>query len=202
MTFKYYLFLMYYLRCFVIAGLNPRQVFNLGLGSSFVSKENILKYRALQKVPELYDKLSPVSWRQIQRKGIFYIFCEKLGLPIPKLYAILFKDHVSVSYINSSLIKRHDLIEFIRNELPTEFVIKPNIGALGIGLNIYTKTNRGIIDGFGNLKTEQEIIKDIFSNNKIKTDSFIVQERLRNHPYLLKIHPSEYLHNIQNYDTY
>ena len=117
-TFKFYIFVIYWLRCFIIAGLNARQVFNVGLGSSFVSKENILKYSALQKVPEIYDKLSPRSWRQIQRKGAFYIFCKNLGLPIPKLYAILFNKHASVSYINSSLIKRDDLAEFIRNELP------------------------------------------------------------------------------------
>jgi hypothetical protein len=38
MTFKYYMFAVYWLRCFIIAGLNARQVFSLGLGYSFVRK--------------------------------------------------------------------------------------------------------------------------------------------------------------------
>ena len=196
-TYKYYLFLLYYLRCFIIGELNVRQVFTLGLGSSFVSRKNILKYSALKKVPKIYDRLSPRSWRHIQRKGIFYIFCKNLGLPIPKLYAVIFKNHASISYINSSLIKIEDLPGFIKDELPTEFVIKPNMGSLGRGVNTYAKTNKGIVDDSGNLKTEQEIIKDIFNNRKIRTDSFIVQERLKNHPEFLKLYPSDNLHNIR-----
>jgi hypothetical protein len=101
---------------------------------------------------------------------------------------------LSVSFRNSPLLKIDNLIEFIKNELPTEFVIKPTLGGGGAFVNVYTKTDDGILDGFGNLQTEQEIYESIVNN---KYDSFIVQERLRNHPDLFRIHPSENLHNIR-----
>jgi hypothetical protein len=78
--------------------------------------------------------------------------------PDGKLYSIIFKNNVSISYLNSSLVKKNDLIKFIRDELPDELVIKPTSGWKGIALNIYTKTKFGIKDAFGDLKTEQEII--------------------------------------------
>jgi hypothetical protein len=64
-----------------------------------------------------------------------------------------------------------------------------------MSLDIYTKTRLGIIDAYGNLRSEKEISESIMSNKRF--DSFIVQERLRNHPYLSKIHTSEYLNTIR-----
>jgi hypothetical protein len=90
---------------------------------------------------------------------------------------------------------KNDLTKFIRDELPDEFVIKPETGTMGKFINIYTKTNRGIIDGFGNCITEQDIYRSI-TNNDIY-DSFIVQERLKNHNEVLKLSPAEFLHTIR-----
>ena len=123
------------------------------------------------------------------------MICKNLDLPVPKLYAIIFKNNVSISYLNSLLIKKNDVVKFIREELPDEFVIKPESGSMGKFVNIYTKTNLGIVDAFGNLKTEQEIIENIMNHKKYK--SFVVQEKLRNHSYLAKLFPSESLHNIR-----
>jgi len=194
-SFKYYIFLISCLRLYVKGGFGPSQVFQLGLGSFFLSNKKIHKYIGLHKMNEIIRALDPKPWRSIQDKGIFYTICKNLKLPIPELYAILFTNHMSVSYKNFSLLKKDDLIEFIRNELPEEFVIKPSNGLRGKFLNIYTKTNLGIVNAFGDLKTEQEICENM--RNQKWFYSFIVQERLRNHPYLLKVHPSDYLHTIR-----
>jgi hypothetical protein len=184
------------LRCAAKGRFNPFEVFYLGLGSSFLSQENIDKYVSYSKISKIDRVLNPSSWHGLTfNKGMFYIFCKNLKLPIPNLYAIIYKNNPSISYMNSSFLKREDLIKFIKDELPNEFVIKPEVGKLGIYEKIFTKTNRGIIDENGTIRCEKEIIENIFNENRFS--SFIVQERLKSHQEILKISPSDFLHTLR-----
>jgi len=195
-TFKYYTFFISYLRCYIKGGFFDHEVFQLGLGSFFTPAKKIEKYFGGERMKQVTRALNPLSWNSVSlNKGLFYMICKNLNLPIPELYAIIFKYNLSISYINSSLMKKEDLVGFIREELPGEFVIKPELGTYGRYLNVYTKTDHGIMDGSGNIRSEKEIIENIFSNNKY--NSFIVQERLKNHHDVLKLFPSEYLHSIR-----
>lgn len=195
MTYRYYMFLVSCLVWYIKGGFIPKQVFQLGLGLSFTSNEKINKYIGYYKMMKIIGELDPKPLWPISDKGKFYTICMNSNLPIPKLYAILFKKNKSVSYINSSVIKKSDLIEFIRNELPNEFVIKPCMGEQGLFINAYKKTGFGITNQQGDLKTEQDIYDSMMNHKQFY--SFIVQERLSNHPYFLKVHPCEYLHNVR-----
>ena len=197
LTFKYYLSLLYYLHLQIRKGFRQDEIFSLGLLSSSPSDKKSNKYISHLEFNKTLRTLNPIHlWVMVSaNKGIFYMDCKNLNLPIPELYAILFRDFLSVSFRNSSLLKRDNLIEFIKNELPSEFCIKPTTGTGGIFVNTYTKTDDGIIDGFGEFKTEQAIYENIMNNKRY--DSFIVQERLKNHPYLSKIHLSENLHTLR-----
>lgn len=195
MTYKYYLFLISYLRFYVKGGFTPHQVFQLGLGSTFPSNKKIKKYIGQYKMLNIIRALDPEPYWPIYDKGKFYTICMNMNLPIPKLYANVFKHHMSVSFINSTFVKRNDIIKLIRDELPDKFVIKPCMGERGLFLNIYTKTSTGIINQLGNSISEQEIYDSMMNHRRF--DSFIVQERLKNHSYLLKVHPSQYLHTIR-----
>lgn len=197
-TFNYYLSLIYYLRFRTREGFRHDEIFSLSLLSSSLTDEISAKYVSQKEFNKTLGKLNFRStwWMLSGNKGIFYTFCGSLNLPIPRLYAILCRDNLSVSYMtNSSLLKKDNIIDFIKNELPSEFVIKPVVGEGGASVNTYTKTDNGIIDGLGSLKTEQAIYESIINDKKY--DSFIVQERIKNHPYLLKINPSENLHTIR-----
>ena len=57
------------------------------------------------------------------------------------------------------------------------------------------KQTAQIKDGLGNLTTGHAIYESIMNNETY--DSFIIEERLKNHPYLRKINPSENLHTIR-----
>ena len=198
LTFQFYLFLVSCLLNYLKGGFSPHEIFSLGLKSSFRSNEymsQFISYRKLNaRVKSL--NLNPQNWTCLaSNKDIFYKLCKNVGLPIPEMYATIFKNKTAISYLTSSFIKKEKLIEFFREGLPYEFVVKPTDGCQGRFINVYTKTNNGLVDGFGNLRTEQEVLHDIV-NNKIY-QSFVVQERLRNHDDLLKIHPSENLHSIR-----
>ena len=198
LTFEYYLSLIYYLRLRRRERFRHDEIFSLGLLSAYLTDEISNKYMSQKEFNKILSTLNPLhSWKMLSaNKGIFYTNCKNLNLPIPKQYAILFRDFLSVSFLtNSSLLKRDNLIEFIKDELPSEFVIKPILGEGGASVNAYTKTNGEIKDGLGILTTAHAIYESIMKNETY--DSFIVEERLKNHPYLLKINPSENLHTIR-----
>ena len=196
LSFKYYVFFISYLRCYLKGGFYDYEVFQLGLGSFFTPAKRIEQYVGGEKMRQITSILNPLSWNSVSsNKGLFYLICKNFNLPIPELYAIIFKYNLSISYLNSSLLKKDDLIGFIREVLPSEFVIKPELGTYGRYVNVYTKSDRGINDGCGNILSEKEIVKHIFSIEKY--NSFIVQERLKNHHDILNLFPSESLHNIR-----
>ena len=197
LNLSYYLFLISCLRCYLKEGFAPYEVFQLGLGSSLTANKNIKNYISQKRMDQIGNSLNPQNKKSmVNNKEIFYKICNKLKLPIPQLYAIILKNNESISYLNSSYkCKIIDFVKFIVEELPYEFVIKPTLGSTGRFINVYTKTKKGIIDGFGNLRTEQDILQELFNNDIYQ--SFIVQERLKNHSYLYKIHPSENLHTIR-----
>lgn len=184
------------MKCKLKGEFQVYEVFELGLGSSIPSEENIKKYVSYRQISKIDRTLNPSSWHRLTiNKGMFHMFCKELNLPTPDLYAIIFKNTASISYINSSFIKRDGLTKFIKDDLPNEFVIKPESGTLGKFINIYTKTSNGIIDGIGNIRSEKEIIENILKVKRF--DSFIVQERLKNHHEILKISSSESLHTLR-----
>ena len=195
LTIKYFIFLLSYIRCYVKEGYKANEVNRLGLGKSLQSAANMSRFISIHRMREIDNELNPKSWKIIVNdKGVFSAMCKLLDLPCPQWYAILFQNQTGISFINSSLIKKGEIIEFIREDLPNEFVVKPCRGWGGESINFYTKTKGGIIDGCGNLRTVQDIYEDIVNN---KYRSFIIQERLRNHSDLIKIYPSENLHTIR-----
>jgi len=88
-----------------------------------------------------------------------------------------------------------DWANFVKEKLPNEFVIKPSKGAWGEDINLYTKTKTGLMDGFGKQQSEKDVYNNIMMHKKY--DSFIVQERLKNHHGFYEISPSEYLHCVR-----
>lgn len=198
LSIKYYLSFFNYFWLRRAEKYRHDEIFSLGLLSSSPSDKNTNKYISQKKFNKTLWTLNGMSkWYVTSlNKGIFYNFCERLNLPIPKLYAIIFRDFLSVSYITDSpLLDKDNLVQFITNELPNEFVVKPILGQGGESVNFYTKADNGIIDGLANVTSAHEIYESIINNKKY--DSFIVQEKLKNQPCFLKISPSQNLHTIR-----
>lgn len=196
LTLRYYRFFFRALRLKLTDGYDPKEVFTLGLFNAKSYKNQLMKYASLQSFYKVQFPLCPISWRYlVLYKDIFYKYCQLSNLPVPELYAILNKNSSSIS-CNGSIIKNmEDWVNLVKYELPNEFVVKPTRGRLGKGINIYTKTARGLIDGSGKVQSEKDIFVD--SMNNAEYDSFMVQERLRNHEDFLKISNSEYTHCVR-----
>jgi hypothetical protein len=174
----------------------PDEAFRLGLFNPNLSCSELSKYASRKKLTKAQESVNPVSWAPLLKdKGIFYRHCMALGVPIPKLYAIFFRKTAGWSYNNLVLATGNDWQRFFDVQLPSEFVIKPTRGAYGDGVNVFFRTSKGFTDAFKNLYTSQQLYDAIVSHPKY--DSFVVQQRLKSHPELIRLSDTQFLQTVR-----
>ena len=144
----------------------------------------------------MQEAVNPVSWAFLLKdKGFFYRYCMALGVPIPKLYAIFFRKTAGWPYNGSALTTCDDWKRFFDSRLPSEFVIKPVQGAYGKGLNVFARSEKGFIDAFGKSYTAQQLYDFMLLHPE--TDSFVIQQRLKNHPELIRLSGTQSLQTVR-----
>lgn len=174
----------------------PKEVFQLGLFKPDIPDTELSKYVSTANLTKVLLSINPVSWAPfVNNKGIFYCYCAALGVPIPKLYAIFFRETAGWSPNGLVPATRDDWEKFLDLRLPSEFVIKPSEGFRGRKVNVFTRTDKGFIDGFGKQYDAADIYDDMFSDPKY--DSFVIQERLRNHPELIRLTDNQFLQTVR-----
>jgi hypothetical protein len=147
-------------------------------------------------IKEGYMTHEVFSWSPVtDDKSIFYKYCQQANLPIPELYAIFFNTTAGWSYKKPIIKSELEWIAFIKEDLPSEFVIKPSKGSHGEALHVYKKSDDGIIDAQGMVVNEKEVYNSMHSNKNY--DSFVIQERLKNHIDFNQISSSNYLHSLR-----
>jgi len=174
----------------------PDEAFRLGLFNPNLSRSELSKYVSRKKLTKVQESVNPVPWAPLlKNKSIFYRYCMALGVPAPKLYAIFFRKTAGWSYNGSVLKSRDDWKSFFDVQLPSEFVIKPSEEHLGRGVNVFSRTNEGFIDAFARPYKAMGIYDTVFSNAKY--DSFVIQERLKNHPELVRLSNTQSLQTVR-----
>jgi len=177
-------------------GFSPKEAFWLGLFNPTFSPDEISKYISRKKMTKVQETINPRSWTPLIRdKSIFYRYCMALDIPVPKLYAIFCKRSTGWSYNGSVLANRDDWKRFFDAQLPSEFVVKPAEGAFGRGVNIFSRTNNGFVDPFGKPYRAIDIYNTMSSYPKY--DNFVIQERLKNHPELVRLTDTHYLQTVR-----
>lgn len=141
--------------------------------SHMVARQKILNHPSFQHVTE--------------DKAVFYAFCAKLGLPIPGLLALFFKNASGLHWGHGPLASEEQWIDFFENKCPDEFVIKPSSGVYGDDI-IFVEKGAGGFSG-------KELFKKLAANQRY--DSFVVQECLCNHQDLMEINPKRGLQTLR-----
>jgi hypothetical protein len=174
----------------------PDEAFRRGLFNPTLSNSELSRHISRKKMTRLQESLNPVSLTPVLKdKSIFYRHCRALGISIPKLYAIFFKKNAGWSHQGSILISCDDWEEFLSLRLPSEFVIKPAQGAHGERVKIFRRTNRGDFNAFANIYKAADIYKMMLSDPKY--DCFVIQERLMNHPELIRLSGTDSLQTVR-----
>jgi len=164
----------------------PAEAFRLGLFNPMLSYDEISKYVSRKNFTKVQKSLNPQSWEPLlKNKGILYRFCLALGIPVPKLYAVCFRETAGWCFTGSILATPDDWVEFFDKKLASEFVIKPSMGAFGKGVKVFGKKDDRYVDSFGKFYTAGEIYYNMISDPE--HDSFVIQERLKNHPAIIQL---------------
>ena len=177
-------------------GFTPSEAFRLGLFNSVVPAGGTPELASKKRWTELQLSVNPESWLFLTRdKGIFYRYCMALGAPIPELYAIFFRAGAGWSPDGAALKSAADWEAFFESEVRSEFLIKPANGSYSRAVSLYRRTAEGFVDAIGQRHRAGDIYDAMRSHRKY--DSFVIQERLLNHPDLSALSGTESLQTVR-----
>jgi len=174
----------------------PYEAYRLGLFQPTFEDSRLDNYTSRKITTKLQKAVNPQSWGLLLKdKGVFYRYLMAHRLPIPQLYAIFFQKVPGWSHDGTIPAGRTDWERLLTSIPSDEFVIKPCRGAFGEGVKIFARTSGGFMDIAGNTFKAGDIYELMRTDTSF--DAFIVQERLRNHPELCRLSPSEFLQTVR-----
>lgn len=176
-------------------GFEPAEAFRLGLFQPRSRRHRHVKYVSRRRLTKVQESLNPVAWAPLlMGKDLFYRYCMAVEAPIPRLYAIIHAKLPGWTYTGHLLRTRNDWMAFFDNNLPAEFVVKPAEGACGQGPNLFRRSDKGYVNAAGK-HMETGDLYDLLVPHA--TAGYIIQERLHNHPELIRLGGTETLQTVR-----
>lgn len=164
-------------------GFLPDETLRLGLwngnDAGYVSKNRLLHLQAFYNHPSQ-------QW-MTEDKASFYTICTKIGLPVPRLLGLFFRDASGIHWGKGAITGRSQWVDFFENHCPDEFVVKPSLGVYGDGIVFVDKKNGSF--------TGEKLLNAIETHPRYR--SFVIQECLANHPGILALSPKKGLQTIR-----
>ncbi len=174
----------------------PAEAFRLGLFHPAGKRVGLFPVFSRKRLTKLQKALNPESASlMLQNKSIFYRYCAALGVEIPPTCAMFFPGTAGIAPDGSVLASRQDWERFLSGKLPDEFVAKPTFGALGRGVRIFTRRDGAFGDAMGGTLNVAELYDQLVAG--AGDAGMILQERLMNHPDLVRLTGTEYLQTLR-----
>jgi hypothetical protein len=168
----------------------PPEAFRLGLFRPDAAYSEG-RYISQKKLARIQRPLNPEPFAPVVRdKSIFYPYCLRVGIPVPRLYAIRYP-HAALWFPDGPMSNVEDRREFFFERLPAEFVTKLASGSYGRGLSIFTSRGGALLDAEGNRYTADDAWDHLC--RQAGDDALIFQERLSNHEEIMRLSDTPYL---------
>jgi len=175
----------------------PQEAFGLGLFNPELPIEHYKKFISKQKLFSLQRLLNPACWDYLtENKSIFYNFCKASDVPIPEIYGIFFRKTPGWGFGNKLLSTRKEWTIFFEKEIPDEFVIKPAWGVYGKKITILKRTDKGFLNRATGKFLDSEGLYELMMQDS-GFDQFVIQERLRSHPEIVRFTDNPYLQTVR-----
>ncbi len=178
-------------------GFVPHEALQLGLLDLNFDKKDLGKFTSKREMSQIQRTLNPASLESLtEDKSIFYMYCKALGLPVPRLYAVFFRHTAGYSADASILSSREDWASLLNN-LPTDFIVKPARAKYGYCINCFSRTPHAeYIDAASGMQFSADDIYNLMFSNPYH-DTFVIQERLINHPELARLSNTDFLQTMR-----
>lgn len=177
-------------------GFGPGDQYLLGLLNPELKPDDFKKYCSQRKMRSIQDSVNPVSWMPVtEDKSVFYRYCAANDISIPKLHAIFFNNTSGWTSGGGAPKTGEDWIKYFENNAPSEFVVKPARGFYGHEIGIFKKSGKEFSNVSGGTHGADRIVD--FMSSSSRFDSFVVQERLKSHPELVRLSDSEVLQCVR-----
>jgi hypothetical protein len=174
-------------------GFTPSEAFRLGLFRPGISPEDVSNYISRKRLTRLQKSLNPRECEPLLKdKSVFYEHCRAKLIPIPRQYATFSRGRAWTS--DGPVPRdRNEWLRYFSEQLPGEFVIKPVCGAYGRRVAILARQGDVFIDTDKRRFAAGELYDFMAAGN----DEFIIQERLFNHPDIVRLSSSQYLQTVR-----
>jgi Sugar-transfer associated ATP-grasp len=160
---------------------SPKEIFLWGLIDPAIREKELCDYVSKDKLLRLQRRINAGSAAtMLEHKSVFYPYCMALGVPVPRLFAIVERDCAWTAQ-GKILPDGEAWRRFIETEA-ADLVVKPSRGVYAQDVWVLQRRGPFLIGENGEELTTDELLARIRNNRRY--DSFIVQQRIRNHPVL------------------
>ena len=128
----------------------------------------------------------------LNEKLVFQRFCEGIGVPVPRLVAVIDRAGGSWMLPDRALPIGEGGVDL----LPPSFIVKPSGGYEGFGVQLLHRGDGGgLVHHGGRRTTLPELVAELRAHPEFGT--WLVQERIRNHPDVAAIGGADTVHTIR-----
>jgi hypothetical protein len=174
------------------ARYTPEEAFALGLLLPGTDAAAHRRHISTSRMVRIYNRLNPPAWRVVlDDKSIFYRLCAAAELPIPRLYGLFLRGRAGWSYAGAFPEGRAAWLRFFEEDCPGEFVIKPTLGRVGRGVRVLVRREDGFQENGTRVLGAGALYDELMTLGRY--DTFVIQERLKNHPAFQELTGTEAL---------
>lgn len=176
---------------------NKEEILQLGLLDPKLTDDDRGRFLSREAAFRLERFLnSEAARRFVEDKGLFYRRCPELGLPVPQLWGI-YSTRGAIQTADGRDLRGHPACAtFLTEECPGDLVLKPTTSGYGTGVTVLHRESAGQFrDPAGILLTPEEALNRL--DHEPISGSWIIQERIYNHPELVALSRSPYLQTIR-----
>jgi hypothetical protein len=174
----------------------PDEAYGLGLLLPGADARRAPRFLSKARMVAIQKRINPAGWEFVlSDKGIFARYAMAAGLPTPQFIAWSFRDGTGSAADGRRFATVEEWCRFLEEETPEEFVLKPARSAYGSAVHLYRREGKAFFRFDGTAVTARSLAAELRGGGRF--DSMVVQERVRNHPDLVRLSGAEGLQTVR-----
>lgn len=174
---------------------SPREVFLWDLLGPDFADDELDQVISKTACVALQLRLNPPSARGLtEDKSVFYLYCQARGLPTPRLLGVI---GMPLGWTGEGTFLRSDAdwVAWLDALTVPNIVIKPSLGVYAHGVRLLSRQGDAWQDADGRRLSSAALMGELRADARFS--SFIVQERVYNHPALAALSGTDYLQTLR-----